>query len=57
MAELPDKYQWEQNVMEKNVMKSGNFSHAAIVSVTNGELRAVGPRDFRPAKKGNDHMS
>ena len=38
--------------MVNNVMKSEKFTHAVIISVENGELRAAGPPDFRPNKKG-----
>lgn len=55
-AELPAKYEWEQNVMVNNVMKSEKFTHAVIISVENGELRAAGPPDFRPNKKAIKHI-
>ena len=50
--ELPSKYHWEQKTLEDNVFKSGKVTHAAIVSLKDGELRAATPRDFRPHPKG-----
>lgn len=49
---LSDKYAWEQNVVDDTIMKTGHVTHAAIVSFSDGELRAVAPRNFRPNKKG-----
>ncbi|ELU18932.1 hypothetical protein CAPTEDRAFT_226803 [Capitella teleta] len=51
--ELSAKYSWEQKTLRDNLTKfDKTVSHAAIVSYSDGELRAVSPETFRPNRQG-----
>jgi len=45
-------YAWEQKLMVDKLLKPGKLFRAAIVSLSDGELRASGPKEFRPDPKG-----
>eukprot|EP00914_Ancora_sagittata_P014581 GHVO01028532.1.p1 GENE.GHVO01028532.1~~GHVO01028532.1.p1 ORF type:complete len:153 (-),score=28.96 GHVO01028532.1:226-684(-) len=49
----PTKYGWEQKCLRDNLTKfDKTVSHAAVVSYSDGELRAVSPKTFRPDRQG-----
>lgn len=43
-----EKYPREQEIIDNIVMSRNKISHSAIVSKSDGELRAAAPEDFIP---------
>lgn len=51
------QFKWEQDLMTNTIMKTDSVWKAAIVSTSDGELRAAGPSGFKPAKRGNNNIT
>jgi len=52
----PLAYQWEQDLVDKTLIKSGRIAKAAIVGMTDKALRAWSPADFIPENQTVDDL-